>query len=192
MSRVKEFDENEVLDRALELFRHRGYKHTSFTDLTQELGVSRQSLYDTYGDKQELYQTALKRYVERGIDKIRRLLEGPVSVKEAFHRLFMATIDQQCADGAPGCLLVNSMVELSPHDSETRAVAKFHARELQTLFASRLVAAQRRGDLRPEKDPVLIARMLYHTILGLAVAARAFGEKKALKSSAEFALRCLN
>src|SRR5207344_3088285 len=61
MPRVKEFDEAEVLDQALELFRARGFKHTSFSDLVDELGVSRQSLYDTYGDKQTLYQTALKR-----------------------------------------------------------------------------------------------------------------------------------
>ena len=54
MPRAKEFDEAEVLDQALELFRTRGFKHTSFSDLTAELGVSRQSLYDTYGDKQTL------------------------------------------------------------------------------------------------------------------------------------------
>lgn len=77
MPRAKEFDEAEVLDQALELFRARGFKHTSFADLTTELGVSRQSLYDTYGDKQTLYQTALKRYVNRALEGMRRKLEDP-------------------------------------------------------------------------------------------------------------------
>src|SRR5258708_20806458 len=77
MPRQKEFDETEVLDQALELFRARGFKHTSFSDLTQELGVSPQSLYHTYGDKQPLYQTALKRYLARALDSLRPNLHDP-------------------------------------------------------------------------------------------------------------------
>ena len=67
MSRTKEFDETEVLDQALQLFRTRGFKQTSFDDLTRELGVSRQSLYDTYGDKHALFHTALRRYFCQGL-----------------------------------------------------------------------------------------------------------------------------
>ena len=59
MPRQKEFDEAEVLDQAVELFRARGYQSTSFSDLTTELRVSRQSLYDTYCDKQTSITVAL-------------------------------------------------------------------------------------------------------------------------------------
>src|ERR1700733_15294365 len=109
MPRTKEFDEAEVLDQALELFRARGFKHTSFSDLTNELGVSRQSLYDTYGDKQTLYLTALKRYLDRGTDFIRRQLESPAPVREAFAGLFENLAAGNCANGSKGCLMVNSM-----------------------------------------------------------------------------------
>ena len=77
MPRTKEFDEAEVLDRALELFRARGYQQTSFSDLTTELGVSRQSIYDTYGDKHALFHAALQNYVTRALDFIRRRLDDP-------------------------------------------------------------------------------------------------------------------
>ena len=189
MSRVKEFDETEVLDRALELFRARGFKHTSFTDLVDELGVSRQSLYDTYGDKQSLFQTALKRYLERGLDLIRRKLEVDEPVRENFTGLFEGLIAGTCSNGSSGCLMVNSMVELSPHDAGIRALALVHAREIERLFTSRISAAQRQGEIGRGKDPGELARYLYHTILGFAVASRALGDKDALRQSACLALQ---
>lgn len=190
MPRTKEFDEAEVLDQALELFRARGFKHTSFADLTEELGVSRQSLYDTYGDKQTLYQTALRRYRERALDALRRKMDDPGPVREVFAQLFDGMIAANCNCGH-GCFMVNSMVELAPHDPETRAAAQGHAREIEGLFISRLSAAQRRGELSPDKDPVALARFFYHTILGLAVASRALDDRENLRQTARLALQAL-
>jgi len=191
MPRVKEFDEAEVLDQALELFRARGFKHTSFNDLVTELGVSRQSLYDTYGDKQTLYQSALRRYLTRSLDQLRRKLEGNEPVRQVFAKILEGTIAVNCDCGSPGCFMVNSMVELSPHDADTRAAAQAHAREIEGLFASRLSAAQRHGDLAATKDPVALARFFYHTILGLAVSSRALGDKDAMRQTAQLALQTL-
>jgi TetR/AcrR family transcriptional regulator, transcriptional repressor for nem operon len=192
MSRVKEFDEAEVLDQALELFRARGFKHTSFADLTSELGVSRQSLYDTYGDKQTLYQTALKRYVDRGMEFIRRKFDEDTPVRETFATFLNNLIEGTCANGAPGCFMVNSMVELSPHDADTRALAQTHARELEGIFATRLSAAQRQGQLALTKDPVTLARYFYHTMLGIAVSSRALGDKDSLRKTAQIAVQALD
>lgn len=192
MPRAKEFDEAEVLDQALELFRARGFKHTSFADLVGELGVSRQSLYDTYGDKHTLYQTALRRYLDRAMDHFRRKLADPAPVRKVFGELFEGLICAGCDGGHHGCLMVNSMVELSPHDADTRALAQAHAREIEGLFTSRLSAAQRAGELDRAKDPVALARYLYHTILGLSVAARALGEGESLRQSARLALQALD
>jgi TetR/AcrR family transcriptional repressor of nem operon len=192
MSRVKEFDEAEVLDQALELFRARGFKHTSFTDLVDELGVSRQSLYDTYGDKQTLYQTALKRYLERSIDGLRRKLEDPAPVRQVLTELFDRMIAGNCEGKSPGCFMVNSMVELAPHDADTRALAQAHAREVEALFASRLSTAQRKGEIAKGKDPVALARFLYNTVLGTAVAIRAFGPQDSLRQNARMALQLLD
>jgi TetR/AcrR family transcriptional repressor of nem operon len=193
MPRAKEFDEAEVLDQALELFRARGFKHTSFADLVDELGVSRQSLYDTYGNKEALYHQALKRYLARGLDQMRRAMEADDQpVRESLARLFEGMIGGQCTKGSPGCLMVNSMVELSPHDPEVRALAQEHARTIEGLFASRLAAAQRQGEIAKSKDPVALARYLYHTVLGIAVASRALGDKDALRQTARLALQVLD
>jgi len=192
MSRTKEFDEAEVLDQALELFRERGFKRTSFADLTSELGISRQSLYDTYGDKQTLYQTALRRYLTRSIDALRRKLEDPAPIRQVLTELFDRMIAGNCEGKTPGCFMVNSMVELSPHDADTRALATTHAREVEALFASRLSAAQRKGEISPAKDPVALARFLYQTMLGTAVAIRAFGNHEILRQNSRLALQLLD
>ena len=192
MPRAKEFDEAEVLDQALELFRARGFKHTSFTDLVDELGVSRQSLYDTYGDKQALYQTALKRYLDRSLDGIRRKLDDATPVRDAMAALFEGIIAGSCSNGSPGCFMVNSMVELSPHDADTRALAQTHAREIEGIFASRFSTAQRKGEIGRTKDPVALARFFYHTLLGLAVSARALGDKESLRQTTRLALQLLD
>jgi TetR/AcrR family transcriptional regulator, transcriptional repressor for nem operon len=193
MPRAKEFDEAEVLDQALELFRARGFKHTSFSDLVDELGVSRQSLYDTYGDKQALYHQALKRYFTRGIDQMRRALDSDERpIRDSLGQLFGGMIDGLCTNGSPGCLMVNSMVELSPHDADVRALAQEHARSIEGLFASRLAAAQRKGEIAKSKDPVALARFLYNNLLGIAVATRALGEKDGLRQTVQLALQALD
>ena len=55
MARSKEFEENEVLDKAMKLFWEQGYEKTSMTDLVEHMGIHRRSLYDTFGDKHHCF-----------------------------------------------------------------------------------------------------------------------------------------
>jgi TetR/AcrR family transcriptional repressor of nem operon len=191
MARTKEFDETQVLDQALEIFRLRGFERTSFEDLTRELSVSRQSLYDTYGDKNALFHAALRRYLERGLDLMRRKFEDEAPIREVLAGLFEGLNTGNCGPNSPGCMMVNSMVELAPHDPEVRALAHRHARAVEGLIASRIGAAQRSGEIGRDKDPVALARFLYHLMLGLAVASRVFGERESLRESVRLALQSL-
>ncbi len=192
MPRQKEFDEAEVLDQAVELFRARGYQATSFGDLTAELGVSRQSLYDTYGDKQTLFHASLKRYRERALDRMRRMLAAPGPIRPLLEQFFSSLLNGACKEGHHGCLMANAMVEMAPHDPAIRALAVTHARDVEGLLAARLSAAQRSGDLSKDKDPTALARYLNHTLLGLSVAARALGERETLAESSRLALLALD
>ena len=155
------------------------------------LGVSRQSLYDTYGDKHTLFQTALRRYMERAVGGVQRKLESPGTLKEVLADLFDALITGACDEDASGCFMVNSMVELTPHDADTRTLAHAYARKIESLIASRLSVAQRKGELSKTKDPVVLARFLFQTILGIGVASRALGEPENLKQSTRIALQVL-
>ena len=191
MSRTKEFDETEVLDRAMDVFHARGYAHTSFSDLVEALGVSRQSLYDTYGDKHALFRAALTRYMERAFVGVQRRLDAPGPLREVLAGLFDMLIAGACDENATGCFMVNSMVELTPHDADTRAFAHAYARKVESLLVARLRTAQLQGELSKTKDPEIVARFFFQTILGIAVASRAFGDAKGLKESTRIALEAL-
>ena len=62
MPRAKEFDYDVILDRATDIFLEKGYEHTSVQDLVDHLGIHRRSIYDTYGDKRQLYLKILNKY----------------------------------------------------------------------------------------------------------------------------------
>jgi len=186
--RTKEFDETEVL----ELFRARGFKQTSFDDLTQELGVSRQSLYDTYGDKNTLFHAALRRYLAGGLEKMSRTLDNPAPIREVMAGLFEGLISANCGKSCSGCLMVNTMVELSPHDPEIKQMAAEDARAIEGLLAGRFAAAQRQGEIAADTDLAALAHFFYHFILGLGVASRAFGDPESLRRSVQVALESLS
>lgn len=192
MPRTKAFDETEVLDQALRLFRSRGFERTSFDELTRELGVSRQSLYDTYGDKSALFHTALRRYLSRGLEQLSRALDNPAPIREVVQGFFASLIADNCARGASGCLLVNTLVELAPHDPEILALAQDHVRAMEGLLAARLGEARRKGEISADRDPVALARFIAHLAMGFGVAARAFGQPEAQQTSAALALELLS
>ena len=78
MARPKAFDRDRTLARALELFQAKGYEATSIQDLVDAMGIGRQSLYDTFGDKEALYREALERYVAEGPRSVLVALESPL------------------------------------------------------------------------------------------------------------------
>ncbi|OHD77491.1 MAG: hypothetical protein A3J97_04565 [Spirochaetes bacterium RIFOXYC1_FULL_54_7] len=84
----KQFDIDEVLEKAMTAFWHRGYTATSMQDLVECTGVNRASLYATYGGKRDLFIAALKAYDESGRQALFAKLEALDDPKEAIHRLF--------------------------------------------------------------------------------------------------------
>src|SRR5215207_11169722 len=99
MARHKEFDRDEALQRAMEVFWARGYGATSVGNLVRHMGINRQSLYDTFGDKHALYLQALDRYREVEGRQMFELLERPGSVKKALRQLFEGIVDGSLCGG---------------------------------------------------------------------------------------------
>src|SRR5215216_453473 len=121
MARPKSFDDAAVLDRALQLFRQRGFEGTSMSDLEAHLDLGRQSLYNTFGDKRELYLKALDRYQRRVSDTMLAALEAPDAGIDALGRWLEASVEALTANAAhAGCFVVNSLVE-RPDDPPTAA-----------------------------------------------------------------------
>src|SRR6267143_5467200 len=109
MARHKEFDRDETLQKAMEVFWSRGYEAASIGDLVKHMGINRQSLYDTFGDKHTLYLLALDRYREVEGRRMFELLEQPGSVKKTLRQLFEGVVDGSLRDGQRrGCFMGNA------------------------------------------------------------------------------------
>ena len=119
MARPKAFDCAQALLAAMQVFWVKGYEATSLEDLLAAMKIGRQSLYDTFGDKRALFMEALVQYRELTDAYLRGCLADAPTVKAAFQRLFMQVVDEPEAHQRRGCLLINSAVELAPHDPQT-------------------------------------------------------------------------
>jgi TetR/AcrR family transcriptional repressor of nem operon len=191
MGRTKQFDHHAALDQAMELFWQRGYHATSIQDLVDQLGVNRQSLYDTFGGKDELFRAALERYRELQGAPMRRCLERQAPVSEVLREFFGHAVGYLMKNEGKGCLLVNTATELAGHDDEIFQLCAGNARELEAAFAGLLARAQREGEIDTERSPVQLARFLINTMNGLAVTAKATRDRKMLNDIVDVTLSSL-
>src|ERR1700733_12101908 len=112
MARTKDFDETEVLNKAIDLFWHKGYNGTSMQDLVDGLGISRSSLYDTYGDKHALFIKALESYQATASGKLCGIINDQTPAKETIKQLLEYITSELLDDKTQkGCFMVNAEVE---------------------------------------------------------------------------------
>jgi TetR/AcrR family transcriptional regulator, transcriptional repressor for nem operon len=190
MARPREFDVDEVLDRATELFWTRGYEATSVQDLVDSLGVNRASLYATFGDKAQLFAAVLERYGERINESVGQALAPPAAGAEAVRAWFKILIEKATASRGPrGCLLLNTVTGCStaPEQLLDQAAAAVRATtdRLQEALARDPKLAGR-DDLRT------LARFFAAQAHGLSVLARTGVRRAELERAAEVAMQVLD
>ena len=138
----------------MECFWRRGYEATSLRDLTASMGLTAPSLYNAFGDKQNLFARALERYLDHTTrDRLRRL-EETLAPKQAIHRFFAEIIEHSIRDRhRKGCFLVNSALEVAPHQAECRAVIAEQFGEIEAFFKRCILAAQADKTVPPTSMP---------------------------------------
>lgn len=192
MPRPRNFDEATALDAAMECFWRRGYEATSLRDLTESMGLSAPSVYNAFGNKEELYARALDRYLDRTTRVRLRRLEETFRPLEAIRRFFAEIIEHSVKDRLrKGCFLVNSALEVAPHDSACRAVVTEQFDAIEAFFKRLLVSAQAEGTASAKIDAADFARLLVGILLGIRVLARAKPDRAALEGIVRPALRLL-
>lgn len=170
MARRKEFDRDEVLERAMEAFWYKGYEATSIEELVKQMGINRGSLYDTFGDKRTLFLEAIAHYDNTITSKIIEKLEAPGSAKQAIANYFQELVEKAIADRQRrGCLLTNSVVELGAHDPEAAKYLAANLHRMETAFYKALVRAKAQGEISQHQDLRVLARFLTSNIQGLRV-----------------------
>jgi TetR/AcrR family transcriptional repressor of nem operon len=192
MARPRGFDETAALDAAMECFWRRGYEATSLRHLTTSTGLAAPSLYNAFGDKQELFSRALQHYLDRTTrDRLRRL-EQSFAPKEALHQFFAEIIDHSLCDrDRKGCFLVNSALEVAPHDAKCGALIAKQFDEIEAFFKRSILAGQANKTVSPNVDATQIARLLLGVLLGIRVLARNKPNRGLLEGVAQPALALL-
>ena len=193
MARHKEFDRDEALHKAMEVFWSRGYEAASIQDLVKHMGINRQSLYDTFGDKHALYLQSLDRYGEVEGRKVFEVLERPGSVKRLLRQLFQGVVEGALCDGQRrGCFTGNAMSELAGRCKETAARTCSNTAATEEAFYRALLRGKKDGELKGVRDPRAVARFLCSSLQGLILTAKATQDRKTLDDVVKVTLSVLD
>jgi AcrR family transcriptional regulator len=189
MARPREFDREEALQKAIGVFWAKGFAATSTDDLKDSMGIGRQSLYNAFGDKRQLYLEALASYQRRSTSDHLRRLSSPQSPIEGVEDLLVGLIVEDDELRALGCMGVGSVSEFGATDPELVALREKVAPLLYEKITSRIIEGQASGEIDPALDPHLTAAFVQMTMIGLQTAARAGGRSEDLRPLASF---CVN
>ena len=192
MPREKSFDPDLVLERAVELFWRAGYGGTSMIKLLEGMGISRQSLYDTFGDKHSLFLAAMDRYRANVRRELALELEGPDAALDGMRAGFdwvREVVFEQPEHRS--CFMANCALELGQRDPEVRARVAEHLRDIEELFFTTLERAREGGELSDSRDTRALARFLTSSIHGLGIMARGGASEQALADALRTSLSLL-
>jgi TetR/AcrR family transcriptional repressor of nem operon len=192
MARLKEFDEQRAIDAAVDRFWARGYEATSVRDLADSMGIGGTSLYNAYGDKRALFTKSLERYANRSMRERIARLEERHRPKQAIRAFLAEIIDRSLKDpDRRGCLLVNSALDVAPHDARIGRVVAGYLDEIRAFFRRSLEAAREAGQVPRTLDPDEVSGHLLGVVLGIRVLARTGAKRRLLEGVARPALDLL-
>lgn len=193
MARPREFDEQQVVQRALDLFWHKGYNAASLNELLAATELSKSSFYESFGNKRELVVKALRCYA-------RVLMEGPIGalakpdagraeIENALKGVVAVALTQE---GQRGCFVNNCMTEIAPHDPVVLAAAQAVVQQLENALAAAVKRGQDDGTISRVERPRALARFLVNTLTGINLAAKSKPAKTTLDDIVRVALRTLD
>jgi TetR/AcrR family transcriptional repressor of nem operon len=193
MPRPKEFNPDDAIEKAMQVFWHKGYEATSMEDLLTAMDLNRGSLYDTFGDKRRLFLKVMDRYCTTFVGPKFSLLDQPGPALPTLRRFFQGMIDGALADPQRrGCLIANTVMELAPHEKEIAGTLRQVLKMAEDAFFRVLARAKQQGELNDDKDPRTLAHFLTTMMQGNIVMIKAGAAAGVVKQTAETALSILD
>ena len=191
MGRPRAFDVNESLDRAMKVFRSKGYEGASLAELTRAMKINSPSLYAAFGSKEGLFHAVLDRYGEWRSDFLSDALAAPTG-REVIERFLRENAHLATDPTHPRAAFSSSAV--SPVGSAARTIPSELARRragMERAIRERLERAAAEGDLTPDADPAALAHYVVIVAIGIAVQAAAGATREDLRKVAELALHAV-
>ena len=187
--RTRQFDVDEALDRALEVFWARGYEGATLPELTKAMGINRPSLYAAFGNKEQLFRKALDRYQTGPMSFLTEALKEPTAraVAEAIFSGFIRM--QRNREKARGCLIVSGALASGEEAESVRQELARLRQSIVAVFRKRFERAVENGDLPTGTDCMTLGRYIATVLGGLAVQAASGTTEKELRRVAAMAMR---
>lgn len=192
MARPKEFDVDDALASALQVFWQKGYEATSMQDLVDAMGIQKASLYGTFGDKHSLYTAALRSYQQQSLRTMdEKLASSPP--KAALRSLVLGIAEQACGRaGKMGCFCVNANIEMAPHDAEITSLLREHSEQVEAIFERTLRAAKAQGGLPRGADCKELASFVFGIVMALNVLGKQGASRARMLAVANHGLAALD
>ena len=193
MGRTKQYDRTQLLDRAVDLFRRRGFNGTSTADLVSALGVNRKSMYAEFGSKQGLFEATLEHYSDRYLGAALAPIEAEGAGLEGIRRAFgnYAAAAEGRARGL-GCLLCNTAVDRGALPPGSERYVESYLDRLARAFHHALDNARRSAQLRPTTDLDELTAFFTMSLIGAAACVRAEASPATVRAACNVATRVLD
>ena len=193
MARPKGFDPADATRDAMQTFWEHGYHATSIDDLLSEMKLNRGSLYDTFGDKKQLFMAALAEYERLGNEMLRETLCRPGSARDAIVTM-IETASDTCtgADGQKCCLALKAAMELAPHDADVLAWVRRVTKHREEVLAQVIERGQNEKEINPKLEPRATARYLVTALAGLKMLGTTAPRKQEVNEVAQLILAILD
>jgi len=193
MARPREFDESNALEQAMQVFWSQGFEATSMTDLTEAMGLSKSSLYDTFGSKHELFLATIDHYKDNVTAQVRSAAELDAPARHVIASMFGRAVDRMTdGSGQRGCFLNNCSVEVGPHDPQAAERCRAGLAVMEESFHRLVIRSQGEGGIDAAKDARALARYLTGAINGIMVIGKANPDRDVLDDIAAVAMTALD
>ncbi len=193
MARLREFDEEKALEKALELFWHKGYAETSMRDVVTYTGVAHAGLYSAFGSKRDLFQAALMRHLEVTLTQLSSKLNTPEAGRAELEEFFLTMLHiVKTGNFDDGCFMANSAVAFGTEPGPILDIFNDHIERMERSFRTALENAKARGEVRSDLDPLAVADLLVTVFNGMAVLARGSSGYDRIERSVKTALKVLD
>ena len=190
--RPREFDIDRALEAATQQFWAVGYEATSLQDLLKSMGLSKSSLYQTFGNKHELFIRCLDHYQQSMVDKLNVQLDSSDSVKQFIANFLEGVIaEAKNSSGRKGCLLVNTANELSQRDTDIAKAVTDGTGNVAKLFQQAIELGKQKKEISVDTSTEHLVSYLMTAISGLRTMIKAGAETSTLKPVTDLIIKTL-
>mgnify|MGYP000372907516 CR=1 FL=1 len=188
--RPRKVDPETVLDAIMMTFWQYGYLDTTMTHLTKATKMAKPGLYAAFGDKEALFQTAIKHYKQ---EVAQPMLDDIIHSSDELISVFTRYLDRVASTvlnplGPKGCLIANSLVQCPAMSDELNALSKEENEHRRHIFQQRLIRAKEKGELSHHSDPKALSHFIAGQVIAITVMARAGADKATLDQLIQVAM----